>query len=119
MPEDANLHLNLAPADSRTTRWAERNTTAALRALRENSSDQALVQVLDDVIAGRRPPRDLLGQPEFGRLAESGIAEYERRMHAMSPEEAARFSDEVTRLGNAEGIVPNGAKVPPTVTDED
>lgn len=72
-------------SDSATERLARES----LRTIARNSTDPVLRDLVDDVLAGRRPLRELLGEPEMQQRIATGLARVREQWEQLTPQERA------------------------------
>ena len=68
----------------------------SLKMLRDTAPDDATADLYDDILAGRRSPRDLFESDAFRASATAGIRQVRERQAALTPEEQERAAEEST-----------------------
>lgn len=69
-----------------------------LTALADQYRDAPLGQLVQEVLSGRRPVRDLESDPEFATMTRSGVREFTDYLSSLTPEERQRLTDEAQQL---------------------
>lgn len=84
----------------------DRASAARLRAnLTQISADHAGTEVAviaDQVLAGRRPIRDLADDPGFSAVLEEGMEDYRRFLESLTPAERAEMVQNATKDAQAQ-----------------
>ncbi|MCL2653349.1 MAG: hypothetical protein FWD63_06135 [Propionibacteriaceae bacterium] len=112
MNNEIGLSTDMFPDVSGRSTWVENTLRSALRTLRDETDDDAFRAVLDDVIVGQRPLRDLIRQPAFETLASSGIDSYQRTLAEMTYSQRRALMEDATRIGLEAGVLEPGETVP-------
>lgn len=71
-----------------------------LEVVAEQHRDSPLGRVVSDVLAGRRPLRDLQSDPEFMDLTRGGVEQYRAYLSALEPEERERLERQARELAD-------------------
>lgn len=66
----------------------------SLTRLRDTAADEQTAALYDDILAGRRSPRDLLESDAFRDAASAGIRHVREQQAALTPEEQERAAAE-------------------------
>jgi hypothetical protein len=69
-----------------------------LAAIAERERGTATGALVADVLAGRRPVRDLELDPAFMTIARSGVDEFRRHMASLDPDERRRLVEQAEHL---------------------
>jgi hypothetical protein len=83
---------------------------AVLTELRKETDDQEAQDVIDGILAGKRPFRDLFEVPDFLKRVSAGTERYRAQREHMSPEELERDQIAARELAHEAGLIPGSER---------